>query len=181
MTDPTARDLIQRLADNLEYGARSMSSFRLLDEARAYLAASDEPAAPDGRESASVAYEPSDAELLELMPETMRNEFAAVSDVYSTTTGGQVKPGLFRIVLNTVALEYARAVLARYGNRTPAPIPLSERQPTEADYTTDGEAWYWDSICGCWFFLPGPPLNNHYTHWLPHWALPVPYEVEGGR
>ena len=38
MTDPTARDMIQRLADALEYGARSMSSFRLLAEARAYLA-----------------------------------------------------------------------------------------------------------------------------------------------
>jgi hypothetical protein len=59
--------------------------------------------------------EPTDEELLELMPETMRDEFAAVSSVYSTATGGQVEPGLFRVVLNTVALEYARAVLARWG------------------------------------------------------------------
>jgi hypothetical protein len=59
--------------------------------------------------------EPTDDELLELMPETMRDEFAAVSSVYSTATGGQVEPGLFRVVLNTVALEYARAVLARWG------------------------------------------------------------------
>jgi hypothetical protein len=72
---------------------------------------------PDGREPASVADQPTDKELLELMPETMRDEFAAVSDVYSTATGGQVAPGLFRTVLNTVALEYARAVLAYWGNR----------------------------------------------------------------
>jgi hypothetical protein len=61
--------------------------------------------------------EPTDDELLELMPEAMRDEFAAVSSVYSTATGGQVEPGLFRVVLNTVALEYARAVLARWGHQ----------------------------------------------------------------
>jgi len=60
---------------------------------------------------------PTDEELLELMPETMRDEFAAASNVYSTATGGQVEPGLFRVVLNTVALEYARAVLSRWGNQ----------------------------------------------------------------
>jgi hypothetical protein len=58
---------------------------------------------------------PTDEELLELMPETMRDEFAAVSSVYSTSTGGQVEPGFFRVVLNTAALKYARAVLARWG------------------------------------------------------------------
>lgn len=61
--------------------------------------------------------EPTDDELLELMPETMRDEFAAVSSVYSTATGGQVEPGLFRVVLNTAALEYARAVLDYWENR----------------------------------------------------------------
>jgi len=64
----------------------------------------------------------SDEELLGLMPKAMRDEFAAVSDVYSTATGGNVKPGLFRVVLNTVALEYARAVLTRYA----LPVPGAE-------------------------------------------------------
>lgn len=59
--------------------------------------------------------------------------------------------------------------------RPPAPTPLEDRQPGPNDVTpSDKEAWYWDSISGCWFFLPGPPLNDHYTHWLPHWALPYP-------
>jgi hypothetical protein len=31
--------------------------------------------------------------------------------VCSDATGGQVKPGIFRVALNTAALEYARAVL----------------------------------------------------------------------
>jgi hypothetical protein len=61
---------------------------------------------------------PTDKELLELMPETMRDEFSYAAKVCSDATGGQVKPGIFRVALNTAALECARAVLARWG--TPA-------------------------------------------------------------
>jgi hypothetical protein len=75
--------------------------------------------------------EPTDDELLELMPETMRDEFSYATKVCSDATGGQVKPGIFRVTLNTSALEYARAVLARYGRPAIAPIPLSERAPEE--------------------------------------------------
>jgi hypothetical protein len=57
---------------------------------------------------------PTDKELLELMPETMRDEFSYAAQVCSDATGGQVKPGIFRVALNTAALEYAQAVLARY-------------------------------------------------------------------
>ncbi len=57
---------------------------------------------------------PADAELLELMPETMRDEFSYAAKVCSDATGGKVKPGIFRVALNTAALEYAQAVLARY-------------------------------------------------------------------
>jgi hypothetical protein len=77
----------------------------------------DGPAVPDGREPASVAYQPTDKELLELMPETMRDEFSYAAKVCSDATGGQVKPGIFRVCLNHSALEYARAVLARWGNQ----------------------------------------------------------------
>jgi hypothetical protein len=59
--------------------------------------------------------EPTDEELLDLMPETMRDEFSYAAKTCSDATGGAVKPGIFRVVLNTVALEYARAVLARWG------------------------------------------------------------------
>jgi hypothetical protein len=70
-----------------------------------------------GREPASVTDQPTDKELLELMPETMRDEFSYSAKVCSDATGGQVKPGIFRLCLNHSALEYARAVLARWGNR----------------------------------------------------------------
>jgi hypothetical protein len=51
-----------------------------------------------------------DQELLALMPETMRDEFSYAAKVCSDATGGQVKPGIFHVALNIVALEYARAV-----------------------------------------------------------------------
>jgi len=110
MTD-TTRDLIQRLADELtnairvihnEDGTHHISTAApVLDEARAFL---DQP---------EPEY-PSDKELLELMPETMRDEFSYAAKVCSDATGGQVKPRIFRVALNTVALEYAQAILAHY-------------------------------------------------------------------
>ena len=66
--------------------------------------------------------EPTNEELLELMPETMRDEFSYAAKVCSDATGGQVKPGIFRVCLNHTALDYARAVLARWGH--PAPLLL---------------------------------------------------------
>ena len=59
---------------------------------------------------------PTDEELLELMPETMRDEFSYAAKVCSDAIGGQVKPGIFRVCLNHTALEYARAVLNRYAH-----------------------------------------------------------------
>lgn len=73
--------------------------------------------------------EPTDEELLELMPETMRDEFSYEAKQCSDATGGQVKPGIFRVSLNTAALEYARAVVARWDHR-PAP-------PAEGTNTTE--------------------------------------------
>ena len=58
---------------------------------------------------------PTNEELLELMPETMRDEFSYAAKVCSDATGGQVKPGIFRVVLNATALDFARAALERWG------------------------------------------------------------------
>jgi len=104
MTDTNPRDLIQRLAEkldllNCQYNVPNQSA--LIEEAHAYL---DKP---------EPEY-PSDKELLELMPKNMRDRFSYAAKVCSDATGGQVKPGIFRVVLNTAALEYARAVLAYY-------------------------------------------------------------------
>jgi len=105
MTD-TTRDLIQRLAKELDLYRQMVlddctSTHPFADEARAYLAQSE----PEY---------PSDKELLKLMPETMQDEFSYAAKVCSDATGGQVKPRIFRVALNTAALEYAQTILAHY-------------------------------------------------------------------
>jgi len=102
MTD--FRTLCAELADTLECVLDSPDPHCLALIARAHTAlAQPEPVAP------------TDEELLKLMPETMLDEFSYAAKVCSDATGGQVKPGIFRVSLNTGALDYARAVLARWG------------------------------------------------------------------
>jgi hypothetical protein len=110
MTNPDYKALCARMADELDHYRQLLMDDRrethaLATEARAALA-QPEPVAP------------TDEQLLELMPETMRAEFGFSAKTCSDATGAQVKPGLFRVVLNTAAVEYARAALARWG--TPA-------------------------------------------------------------
>jgi hypothetical protein len=200
-----------------------------------------------------------DKELLELMPETMRDEFSYAANVCSDAIGGRVKPGIFRVALNTAALEYAHAVLARWG--TPAiepqgptdeelkqllfndyrgviefvcdveeeahvmagshvqfaravltrwgrpaiepvpadellaayragaadaaikPVPVAERLPGLKDCDGEGKCWFWADQLGDydddwgWKLLDrtyGPSWGA--SHWLPHHALLVPQE-----
>jgi hypothetical protein len=56
---------------------------------------------------------PTDEELLELMPGQFRDDLATVSRLAAHGTSPDVTPGIFRVSLNTGALDYARAVLAR--------------------------------------------------------------------
>jgi hypothetical protein len=105
MTD--YRALCARMADELDHYRQLLMDDRrethaLATEARAALA-QPEPVVP------------TDEELLMLMPETVRDEFSCAAKTCSDAMGGRVKPGIFRVALNTAALEYARAVLARCG------------------------------------------------------------------
>jgi hypothetical protein len=100
------RALCARMADELDHYRQLLmddcrETHALATEARAAL--DEQPVAP------------TDEELLELMPETMRDEFGYAAKVCSDATGSQVKPGIFRVALNTAALEYACAVLTRWG------------------------------------------------------------------
>ena len=56
---------------------------------------------------------PTDEELLELMPQEMRDDLAELSRMAAQQHGS--KPGIFRVVLNTNVMAYARAVLAKWG------------------------------------------------------------------
>ena len=158
MTD--LRNLIRQLADELElwiFDAEEEDIERahsVVDEARAYLALESE--GPTDEELQSMLY----------------YEF-------STSTGHGTRED---------PIGFARAVLARYGNRTPAPIPLSERQPTEADCDVEGRCWgftnapHLDGVnYSTWKLIPLSwiRIGNSSTHWLPHWALPVPEQEVG--
>lgn len=80
----------------------------------------DGPAVPEGREPAAVVGEPSDAELLELMPQQFRDDLATVS--WLASYGTPVEPGIYRVILSTGALDFARAVLARWGQQPAPPV-----------------------------------------------------------
>ena len=103
------RALCARMTDELDYYRQLLTDDRrevhaLAAEARAALSQPEPEVAG-----------PTDEELLELMPDDMCDEFSYAAEVCSTATGGQVRPRIFRVCLNTAALEYARAVLARFG------------------------------------------------------------------
>ena len=120
MTD--FRELCARMADELDHYRQLLMDDRrethaLATEARAALAQPD-------------LQGPSDNELLALMPETMRDEFSYAAKVCSDATFGQVKPGIFRVALNTAALKYAQAVLNRYGNNHSCIVELRARIET---------------------------------------------------
>jgi hypothetical protein len=79
-------------------------------------------AAPVPQQGAEI----SDRELLELMPQQLRNAFAEAARCCSQSTGGAA---VFRVVLNTGALDYARAVWAR----AQAALPAADQQEGQGD------------------------------------------------
>ena len=168
MTDP--RDLIQRLADALEswqLGCGSTAADTcIIQAARAYLAASDEPAVPDGSE-------PTDEELMKQACKELGYEYTPQMLSHPVEVIGCLD------ALPEELVSFARAVLARYGSRTPAPIPIAERQPTEADCDAEGLCWLCGKLDRGWRLISItntglPKLTYCFSHWLPHWALPVP-------
>ena len=168
MTTPTPHnfralcaELLKGLDENRHPEVRYPGHLRIvMAEARAALEAQPEPVGPT---------------VMEII--ALRDEFAAVSDVYSTATGGQVKPGLFRVVINTVALDYARAVLARWGRPTIEPIPVSERLPGQEDCGPGGICWLWDPVRRVWHLTHFTYLNPG-DFWLPYHALLIPRSEE---
>lgn len=116
------RSLAAELAAELERCRPLAEVPDCLARARAALAANADGPAVQSREPASVACEPSDGDLLQLMPEQFRADLGTVSRMAAHGAGPDIKPGLFRVSLNTGALEYARAVLARWGRSVPTPV-----------------------------------------------------------
>ena len=66
--------------------------------------------------------EPTDEEIMELMPQQMRDDLAAAARALAGFDRANVKAaGAMRIILNRHAVDHARAALARWGRPTPQP------------------------------------------------------------
>ncbi len=78
--------------------------------------------------------------------------------------------------------EIARAVLARWGRPAIEPVPVSERLPGPEDCDAEGRCWFGTTsgyaTGAIWIHRKAELRRSWDTHWLSHWALPVP-GVEG--
>jgi hypothetical protein len=127
---------------------------------------------------------PTDEEIMELMPQQMRDDLAAAARALSGFDPDNIKAAsVFRIILNRHAVDHALAVLARWGNHPESPdsstqpIPVSERLPGPEDCNSKGECWWLhpgDEDCGAFWTLFDGRYRVGYTHWLPAHALPQP-------
>ena len=68
-------------------------------------------------------------------------------------------------------VDYARAVLAKWGHLTPQPVAVSERLPRPEDCLDEGWAWFFNKRIG--WRQAVLPVSPGYTHWLPANALPT--------
>ena len=69
-----------------------------------------------------VAEGPSDEEIMELMPQQMRDDLANAARALAGLDRAPAKAaGAMRIILNRHAVDHARAVLAKWGHPTPQP------------------------------------------------------------
>jgi len=159
-TPPDFRALCAELADSLEAWQRGgipterLSGAGLVARARAALEAQPEPVGPTDKELRQVlldcGYHPENRHLTSL----------------------------------------ARHIVARWGRPAIEPISVSERLPTEFGLSTKADC---DVLGRCWAMPKYQPdgkswelvkaldhklLIAHYSHWLPHWALPIPRREE---
>jgi hypothetical protein len=165
MTD--FRALCARMADELDHYRQLLMDDRrathaLAAEARAVLA-QPEPVAPTDAEIEEAA---------KLIHASMR--FAVPDNHY---TRDWVERG--NSLMQDEARRTARAALASWGRPAIEPVPVSERLPGPDDCDAEGLCWWWSRDITAWclcFAADGD--SSEWTHWLPHWALPVP-GVEG--
>jgi hypothetical protein len=71
-----------------------------------------------------------------------------------------------------------RVALQLWGSPANEPVPVAERLPSAEDGDLDakGRCWFGApdraGAVACWDLESEPATDD--THWLPHWALPVP-------
>ena len=124
-----------------------------------------------------VAEAPTDEEIMELMPQQMRDDLAAAARALAGSGRFRPAAGAIRIILNRHAVGHARAALAKWGTLTPQPVAVSERLPGPEDCDEQGRCWVFDDQLGLpsWTLIKvqGESLDSD-MHWLPANALPIP-------
>jgi hypothetical protein len=127
---------------------------------------------------------PTDEEIMELMPQQMRDDLATAARVQLGFDNPKAAAAC-RIILNRHAVDHARAALAKYGSTTPQPVAVSERLPGPDECDEQGLCWLWERDCGyngrkwalvdrAWSLSQSDEDLSVYTHWLPANALPNP-------
>jgi hypothetical protein len=113
--------IIRKVDGNHSKGAAALAE-SILDHPGFRAVLAGEPAEPEGREPASVTGQPSDEEIMGLMPQQMHEALAAAVRAMAEQQGIDSTPakGAMRIILNRHVVDLARAVLARWGHQ-PAP------------------------------------------------------------
>jgi hypothetical protein len=127
MTNPYRTMCAELLAD---YDNRHYRS-ELSDRARALLAQQE----PEG---------PTDEEIMELMPQQMRDDLSHVARVQLGFDNPKAAAAC-RIILNRHAVDHARAVLAKWGHLTPQPVWADihyawELEDAEGEWQAGGSA-----------------------------------------
>jgi len=159
------RDLIQRMAKELDRYRQIVlddctSTHPFADEARAYL---DKPE-PEG---------PTDEELVAVLKQ-------AIKDFPPNHPDAKALDSLEYDI--EIELRKARAVIAadraRCGRPAVKPVPVSERMPGEGDCDSEGRCWLASVDVEPGWVTDNPEQCTNWTHWLPHYALPVPTPTE---
>lgn len=81
-------------------------------------------------------------------------------------------------------LDLVRLALTRYGAQA-VPVAVAERLPGKGDCDAEGRCWWLkeranpdhDLLMPTWHLQRQGPAGTtffRFTHWLPHWALPLP-------
>jgi hypothetical protein len=64
-----------------------------------------------------------------------------------------------------------RELIARWGAPAIQPVSVNERLPGVGDCDAERFCWFWDYG---WTRQQRGWHDDECTHWLPHWALPIP-------
>ena len=118
MTKPDYRALCAELVDDLEmsdWPSKLKEVFRA-DIARARALLDQQPVSPPYKLPEPEG--PTDEQLMELMPQQMRDDLAAAARALAGFDRANIKAaGAMRIILNRHAVDHARAALAKWGHQ----------------------------------------------------------------